>query len=162
MGVRYSLIEDMLAWLEARWPEAESQPVLGWGDARPGNILYDGFTPVGVLDWEMATVAPPEMDIGWMIFLHSFFQNLTEVLELPGLPGYFDRDRVCTIYEAASGRPPREIEWFEAYCALRHATIMTRTSLVEEAEGRAEPPDDPNDRILHRTQLEAILAGTYF
>lgn len=161
-GVTYSLIEEMLAWLEDHWPEQESDPVLGWGDARPGNMLYDGFTPVGVLDWELATVAPPEMDIGWMVFLHSFFQNLTEVLELPGLPGYFDRHRVCAIYEAASGRTPRDIEWFEAYAALRHGTIMTRTSLVEEAEGRAEPPSDPNDRILHRTQLEAILAGTYF
>lgn len=161
-GVRYSLVEDMLAWLEDHWPESESSPVLGWGDARPGNILYAGFTPAGVLDWEMATVAPPEMDLGWMIFLHSFFQNLTEVMELPGLPGYFDRNRVCAIYEAAAGHSPRDIEWFEAYCALRHGIIMTRTSLVEEAEGRAEPPDDPNDRILHRVQLEAMLDGTYF
>ena len=139
------------------------RPGPGMGRRPPGNILYDGFTPVGVLDWEMATVAPPEMDIGWMHLPPL-------VLPEPDRGDGASRPSRATSTAIGSARStrrhratsPRDIEWFEAYSALRHGIIMTRTSLVEEAEGRAEPPDDPNDRILHRVQLEAILDGTYF
>ena len=36
------------------WPADEGDTVISWGDSRVGNIMYDGFTPVAVLDWEMA------------------------------------------------------------------------------------------------------------
>ena len=45
--------------------------MLNWGDARVGNILYRDFAPIAVLDWEMATVGPREVDLAWMIFLHD-------------------------------------------------------------------------------------------
>ncbi|WP_448222916.1 phosphotransferase family protein [Gordonia iterans] len=58
------LIERAFAHVEARLPE-ESEPVLSWGDARIGNVMYDGVEPVAVLDWEMATVGPRELDLAW-------------------------------------------------------------------------------------------------
>ena len=36
----------------------DATPVLAWGDSRIGNVLYEDFRPVAVLDWEMATVGP--------------------------------------------------------------------------------------------------------
>ncbi len=33
-----------------------TDPVLVWGDSRIGNVLYEDFRPVAVLDWEMATL----------------------------------------------------------------------------------------------------------
>ena len=50
--------------------------MLNWGDARVGNILYRDFAPIAVLDWEMATVGPREVDLAWMIFLHAFFHDM--------------------------------------------------------------------------------------
>ena len=46
---------------------------------RIGNMLYRDFAPVAVLDWEMATVGPREVDLAWMIFLHT-------LLPRPGRP----------------------------------------------------------------------------
>ena len=46
------------------------------GDARIGNVLYEGFTPVAVLDWEMAALGPRGLDLGWLVFLHAFFQMI--------------------------------------------------------------------------------------
>ena len=53
---RSPLLERTFDWLEANWPDgrAATEPVLLWGDARIGNVLYRDFPPVAVLDWEMA------------------------------------------------------------------------------------------------------------
>ena len=34
------------------------------GDSRIGNIIYDGFTPVAVLDWEICTLGDPRVGDG--------------------------------------------------------------------------------------------------
>ena len=39
-------------------PTAEGTPVISWGDARIGNMMFRDFEPVAVLDWEMAAVGP--------------------------------------------------------------------------------------------------------
>lgn len=55
------LIEESFDRLEELWPADPGTPVLNWGDARIGNVIYDGFDPVAVLDWEMAAPAPREV-----------------------------------------------------------------------------------------------------
>jgi len=49
--------------------------VVVWGDSRVGNVLYSDFRPVAVLDWEMATLGPREMDVAWVIFAHMVFSG---------------------------------------------------------------------------------------
>jgi len=56
---RSPLIEAAFDRLEDLWPPDPGTPVLNWGDARIGNVVYDGFEPAAVLDWEMAALAPP-------------------------------------------------------------------------------------------------------
>jgi aminoglycoside phosphotransferase (APT) family kinase protein len=51
--------------------------VLNWGDACIGNVVHDGFDPVAVLDWEMAALAPREVDLCWTVYPHRFFHDLT-------------------------------------------------------------------------------------
>src|SRR5262249_35093837 len=115
-----SVIERGFAWLQDHWPEDEGPTVLSWGDSRIGNMLYRDFTPVAVLDWEMAGLAPREMDLAWMVFLHRFFEDLAEQLELPGMPQFLRLADVAATYEAASGHTPRNLEFFVMYAALRH------------------------------------------
>ncbi|NKS78483.1 phosphotransferase [Rhodococcus hoagii] len=67
-GVRIPLLEEGFDWLEEHWPSAPSEPVLCWGDSRIGNIMYRDFAPVAVLDWELAALAPREVDVGWFVF----------------------------------------------------------------------------------------------
>ncbi|XGU18600.1 phosphotransferase [Rhodococcus sp. 3Y1] len=57
--------------------------VLCWGDSRIGNVIYRDFEPAAVLDWEMATLGPRELDLGWMIFQHRFFEDLAAMAGLP-------------------------------------------------------------------------------
>ncbi len=158
--MRLPLIERTFEWLDARRPE-EPRIVLNWGDARIGNMLWRDFEPVAVLDWEMATIGPPEVDVAWMIFLHAFFQDLAARFEMTGLPDFMDRDEISATYEELSGHPVRDLEWYEVYAALRFAIVSIRTSGRGIAFG-GEPPDDLDDLIMFRGLLEQMLAGTYW
>ena len=84
---RSPLLDECFAWLRANLPADTSPDALSWGDARIGNMMFVDFQVTAVLDWEMAGVAPPEVDLGWMAYLHLFFQDISSSLELPGLPG---------------------------------------------------------------------------
>ncbi|GIH96471.1 phosphotransferase family protein [Planobispora siamensis] len=156
------LLERAFDWLEEHWPADPGPDVLSWGDARIGNMIYHGFTPVAVLDWEMAAVGPRELDISWMIFLHRFFQDVTEVMELPGLPDFMRREDVCRVYEEMTGYRPRDMEFYEMYAALRHGVIMARVWHRRIHFGEQPMPADPDDLVMHRATIERMLDGSYW
>jgi aminoglycoside phosphotransferase (APT) family kinase protein len=107
---RSPLIEAAFDRLAELWPRDPGPPVLTWGDARIGNIVYDGFEPAAVLDWEMAALAPREVDLGWTVYLHRFFQDLTRASGQPGLPDLLRLlhavRRAAARDRDAAGRPP--------------------------------------------------------
>ena len=151
------LIDHALDWLDANMPPDPGPTVLNWGDARPGNVLFDGVDPVAVLDWEMVTLGPAGVDVGWLIFLHEFFQSLAVVFEMPGFPDFCKAADVHADYVAAGATPIADLDWYRAYAATRFGIISVRTSLREAAYGNREIPDDPADLIMHRALLEAFL-----
>jgi len=160
-GPRVPIIERGLAWLERHWPARPGPDVLCWGDARIGNILYDGFVPVAVLDWEMATLGPRELDVGWFVFLHRFFQDIAEFFELPGLPDFLRRSDVERSYTEFSGHQLCDMDFYLVYAALRHAIIMARIKHRMIHFGEDQVPADPDDYVLHRASLDRLLAGSY-
>jgi aminoglycoside phosphotransferase (APT) family kinase protein len=156
-GVRVPLLERAFTWLEEHWPTDPGEPVLSWGDARPGNILFDGFRPAAVLDWEMATLAPRELDVAWYVFIHRFFQDIARVFELPGLPDLADPVHVAATYEQLSGHELRDLHWYTVYAALRHGIVMAQIKRRMAHFGEEERPDDPDDYVMHRAALEELL-----
>ena len=156
------VIERCFAWLEEHWPDDEGPTALSWGDSRIGNVLYRDFAPVAVLDWEMAGVAPREMDLAWMVFLHRFFEDLAEQLGLPGMPEFLRLPDVAATYERVSGHTPHHLAFFVMYAALRHGIVMSRVQQRSVHFGEAEMPEDPDDLVMHRATLEAMLDGTYW
>lgn len=160
-GVRIPLIERSFDWLEAHWPAEDGPEVLNWGDARPGNILFDGFTPAAVLDWEMATLGPRELDLGWVIFIHRFFQDIATRFDQPGLADFLRRDDIVDKYTEVTGHTPRDLDFFIVYAALRHAIVMARIKRRMIHFGEDTVPAELDDYVMHRTSLEALLDGTY-
>jgi aminoglycoside phosphotransferase (APT) family kinase protein len=160
-GVRVPIIERSLDWLEQHWPRDPGPDVLCWGDARIGNIIYQGFEPVAVLDWEMAALAPRELDVGWFIFLHRFFQDIAEFFGVEGLPDFLRRSDVERCYTEFTGWQLRDMDFYLTYAALRHAIIMARIRRRMIRFGEDEVPADVDDYVMHRASLEQLLAGTY-
>ena len=160
-GIRVPIIERSLRWLADHWPSDRGPDVLCWGDARIGNIIYQGFEPVAVLDWEMASLGPRELDVGWFVFLHRFFQDIAEFFGLDGIPDFLRRSDVEQCYQELSGYSPRDMDFYLTYAALRHAIVMARIKRRMIHFGEDQVPEDPDDYVLHRASLEKLLAGTY-
>jgi aminoglycoside phosphotransferase (APT) family kinase protein len=155
------IIERSLAWLDEHWPPGRGPDVLCWGDARIGNIIYQGFEPAAVLDWEMASLGPRELDLGWFVFLHRFFQDIAEFFGLPGLPAFLRRSDVECCYQELTGCPPRDMDFYLVYAAVRHAIVMARIKRRMIHFGEDEVPAERDDYVLHRASLEQMLAGSY-
>lgn len=158
-GRDIELVGRARRWLEDNWPTRADKrdPVLSWGDARIGNIMYRDFTPVAVFDWELAGIGPRELDLAWMSFLHTFFQDITVDLGLPGMPEFMRAEDVAARYTQSSGVEPVDLEWFLVYTAYRHAAIMVRMFDRQIHFGLAEPQAGGEAAILHRDTLAAMI-----
>jgi hypothetical protein len=73
-----------------------------------------------------------------------------------------ERGDVIGAYEKASGHTVRDLEWFEVFAALRFAIVSVRTSTRGIAYGQSAQPDDPDDLIMFRGMLDAMLDGSYW
>ena len=157
------LIERAFEFLEANWPR-ETSRVVTWGDSRIGNVMYaeDGFDPVAILDWEMAGLGTRELDLGWLAFMHTFFQKLFEAMGAAGLPDFLKAEDLAETYQSVTGHVVEDLRWYQTYGALRHAIIMSRISERMVIFGQAEPTEDPDDRIPHRSTLEGMLDGSFW
>lgn len=161
-GVRSPLIERSFVWLEEHWPDEDPGAGISWGDARIGNMMFRDFVPVAVLDWEMAATGPPEVDLGWMVYLHRFLDDIALQAGLAGMPGFMRREEVASTYEALTDHSPRDLDFYCLYAALRHAVVMSRVARRQVLFGEIAMPEDPDDMIMHRASLEQMLEGTYW
>ena len=158
-GVRSPLIERGLAWLTANVPHhaGVAEPVLVWGDARIGNVMYRDFAPVAVLDWEMATLGPRELDVAWMVFAHAVFEEIAHVLELPGMPDFMRASDVVATYQELTGVELGDLTWFQVYAAVIWGVVFLRTSARQIHFGEIERPADPEAVFHHRPLFERLL-----
>jgi aminoglycoside phosphotransferase (APT) family kinase protein len=156
------LLERCFEKLEATWPSDEGETVLSWGDARIGNILYREFAPVAVLDWEMASLGPREIDRAWFIYLHRMFQDTAEQYGMPGMPQFLRRDDVCATYERMTGHSPSDMDWYTFLAAVRYGVVSLRTGIRGVRFGEAEMPADTDDLLMNRRTLELMLADSYW
>jgi aminoglycoside phosphotransferase (APT) family kinase protein len=156
---RSPLVERALDWLREHFPAevAASEPVLAWGDARIGNVLYEDFRPVAVLDWEMATLGPRELDIAWMIFAHMVFQELTGLAGLPGMPDFMREDDVTATYTELTGVPVGDLQWFYVHSAVIWACVFMRTGARRVHFGEIEKPDDVESLFYHGALLRRLI-----
>lgn len=156
------LVDRGFAWLDANWPREEGPTVLSWGDSRVGNIMYTegaDVLPAAVLDWEMAALGVPELDLAWLVDLHRMFQTGAERRGVPGLPDFLRWDDVTARYAELTGYRPRDEEFHRVYATLRMSVISLRTQLRAVRFGEIAMPDDPDDLIRARCDLEDLITA---
>jgi aminoglycoside phosphotransferase (APT) family kinase protein len=154
---RSQLVDRALAWLEANLPET-TENVVTWGDARIGNTMYRDFDPVAVLDWEMATLGPRELDVSWLIFAHRVFQSIAEVMELDGMPDFLAESDVRETYERLTGARLGDLTWYHLYNGVIWCIVFMRTGLRQVHFGEIEQPDDIEVLFHCRPLVEQLLA----
>jgi len=156
---RAALVERALAWLEDNFPAnlAAGEPVLIWGDSRIGNVLYRDFRPMAVLDWEMATLGPRELDVAWLIFAHSVFQELAGLAGLPGLPDVLRESDVRADYRRLTGVELGDLRWFYVYSAVIWCVVFMRTGTRRVHFGEIEKPEDIETWFYHGGLLHRLI-----
>ena len=60
------LVQECEEWLLANQPDVTA---LSWGDSRLPNVIYRDFTPVGLLDWDLVSLAGPQADVAWWMIM---------------------------------------------------------------------------------------------
>lgn len=119
--------------LTQRVPTCDRPLVVTWGDARFGNLMFDDELNVsGVFDWEMATLGPAEVDLGYFLFVDRVYSAGLGLARLDGFP---DRSATIHRFEELIGRQVHDIDWFEAWGALRGAILLQRVGNVMIEQG---------------------------
>ena len=121
-GREHPLLDRALAWLETRSP-ATGPPTLNWGDPRPGNMIWREFRCVCVTDFEAASIAPAEVDLGWWLMFDRWSHESAGVPRPEGEP---TREEQADLYRRLSGREVADLHWYEVFAALRYCAIVVR------------------------------------
>ncbi len=133
-GREYPVTDEALRYLRAALPRIEEPPVLVWGDARMGNLIFGADHRVAaVLDWELASIGPPEIDLGWWLAMDEF---QTGAHGIEPVPGYPSRDETIAAYEQRGGRAVEHVRWFEVLSAFMLTVTVIRMADIAVAEGR--------------------------
>lgn len=151
------LIERGLERLAATRPADSGEQVLTWGDARIGNILYTDDRPSAVLDFESATIGPPEFDVAWFVFFHRMYQDLAAANGRAGLPGFLRPDAVIDRYQRRTGRVLADMEFHLLHAAVRCAVIFARIKQRTVHFGDTAAPSTPDEYVLHHRLLGRAL-----
>ncbi len=158
-GDRFPLIEEGFRWLEDHWPAREGEPVLLWGDARIGNVLYRDFRPAALLDWEMAARGPRELDLAWLVASHRVFVDMLAERGVSGMPHFLRLDDVAARYEVVAGHAARDMDFYLTYAAVQWAIVLVLGQHRRAHFGQILMPDDSQGLITNRAALARLLAG---
>jgi aminoglycoside phosphotransferase (APT) family kinase protein len=111
---------------------APTTPRLVHGDFHYGNLLFRGQAVCAVLDWEIAELGDPRMDLGCLAVAALRSRYLPE----PNPTGHLDlsAERLIEIY----GRPD-DAAWFVAASCFKYAAILGYNLALHESGRRRDP-----------------------
>jgi len=123
--------EGVMRWLADKMPSREVAIRVIHNDYRFDNVVLDPSDPmrvIGVLDWEMATLGDPLMDLGnslayWVQADDDAFRQQTR-RQPTHLPGMLTRAEVIAYYGDKTGFRVDNFDFYEVYGLFRLAVIV--------------------------------------
>lgn len=122
--------KKVVKWLEANEP-ADAGSCIIHNDWRLDNVVLDPADPqkiIGVLDWEMATIGDPLMELGSMMsyWVEAGDDRLGQMFrrQPTHLPGMLTRREVVSLYCDRSGLSVDDFRFYEVYGLFRLAGII--------------------------------------
>jgi aminoglycoside phosphotransferase (APT) family kinase protein len=122
-------VTEVAAWLAAHLP-AEGAPALIHNDFKFDNVIFDPQLEriTGVLDWEMATVGDPLMDLGTSLSYWAEANDPATFYQLPfgptSKPGMMTRKDFAERYLARSGRHADNLVFYYAFGLFKTAVVL--------------------------------------
>ena len=122
------VVLEVADWLKAHLP-ADGAPALIHNDWKFDNVIFDRDLTrvVGVLDWEMATIGDPLMDVGTSLgyWVEAADSQPLQMMAfgLTMRPGMLTRAEVARRYAERSGRDLGEVVFYYAFGLFKTAVV---------------------------------------
>jgi aminoglycoside phosphotransferase (APT) family kinase protein len=109
------------------------------GDFQWANVLFDDERPIALIDWEIASIGPTLIDLGWV----SFFADPASWIEV-GEPRVkpLTTDEILEAYAETASFPVNrdEVRWFRSFAGYRFG-VITCFNLMLHRRGKRHDPD---------------------
>lgn len=129
-SMRNPLAEHVMGWLSRNIPSEPERTTVIHNDFKMDNLVWDPLSPdrlAGVLDWEMATLGDPLMDLACTL---SFWVEVGDPVDLLGLrampsasPHVSGRDEALRRYLARTGSEIDDFRFYRCFGLFRRAAI---------------------------------------
>lgn len=142
-------------WLERERPSGFVPGILH-GDFHLKNVLFRADAPelAAVIDWELATVGDPMLDLGWLLATWRDQGAPASEAQIVVEPwdGFPTPAEMVAHYGAASGRDVSRADWY-AVLACYKLAILLEGSFARACAGKA--PRDIGER-MHRSAVRLL------
>lgn len=145
-------MERVIAWLRETQPEAQT-PAIVHNDYKLDNVMLSPRDPgqiVAVLDWEMATVGDPLVDLGLSL---CYWQQPQGGFGASSGAGWFSREQFIGRYADRTGRDVSRVAWYEVLGAFKLAVILQQIFYRYHAGQTRDP------RFAQLDRQVAAIAG---
>jgi aminoglycoside phosphotransferase (APT) family kinase protein len=161
-------VDEIAAWLAARIPVERGAAIIH-NDYKYDNIVLDPADPtriIGVLDWEMATIGDPLMDLGTALGYWVEADDPDEIRAFAFgptyLPGSLTRVEIAARYGERTGRDVSDMLFYFCF-ALFKTAVVAQQIYYRYKQGLTK--DDRFAAMIHGVRLlsesavKAALAG---
>jgi aminoglycoside phosphotransferase (APT) family kinase protein len=133
-------IDEAADWLRHHKPSVY-EPGIIHGDYQFANVIFANGAPArlaAIVDWEMATVGDPLLDLGWvtMGWPREGDQPSMGYVDYTGMP---TRNELVDYYANESGRSVDEIDYYEILARFKIAIVL-EGGYARYVEGGADNP----------------------
>jgi aminoglycoside phosphotransferase (APT) family kinase protein len=108
---------DLLARLSDALPPISGPVTPLHGDAKLGNCLWQGGRLTALLDWEMAGVGEPLVDVGYLLWTFESYRSADP-------PGWWTREQVIARWQERTGRTAQGVARFEVLGMAKVIAIL--------------------------------------
>lgn len=146
-------------WLEARLP-AKSTTGLIHGDYHFGNVMFRHDAPAlaAVIDWELATLGDPLLDLGWLVATWPDAEGCgAGTIRIQPSAGLPSTAALIEHYRARSERDLGDIGWYIVLAQFKLG-IMLEASYARSCAGKASAATGAQHHASARRLLGQALA----
>ena len=140
-------VDAIAAWLERHRP-ADFTPGIMHGDYHLANVMYrpDSGDLAAIIDWELATIGDPLLDLGWMLATWPDGSGASTVSVTPW-EGFPTPAELVARYGAGSARNLSAVDWYHVLACYKLGILLEGTH-ARACAGKA--PRDTGDRLHSR------------
>jgi aminoglycoside phosphotransferase (APT) family kinase protein len=156
-------LDTAAAWLRGHQPR-NYEPGIMHGDYQFANVMFRHDAPArlaAIVDWEMATVGDPLLDLGWVIqgwLDEDEDRTRGSYVDYTGMPS---RAELLDYYSRESGRDTDEIDYYVILARFKLAVVL-EAGYARVVQGTADNPkmEAFGDVVLDLAVRAADLAST--